>query len=128
MEEKDKILCPHCGNELNIGKLLGSRTSDKKAASSANNGRKGGRPKILLDEFSVNAMKDGEMYMLNLEPMHILGGGKKAKYRFVICHPGGGQIDAEYQPMDDGSLPDIALLAEKNGFEVLDVIDFLLKK
>ena len=122
MESKEKIYCPHCGGELNIGALLGSRKSEKKAASSAENGKKGGRPKkVILDEFSVNAMKDGKMYMLMLEPMHVMGRGEKARYRFVVCHPGGGQTDAEHQPEDDGGLPDIQLLAEENGFEVLDI-------
>ena len=122
MESKEKIYCPHCGGELNIGALLGSRKSEKKAASSAENGKKGGRPKkVILDEFSVNAMKDGKMYMLMLEPMHVMGRDEKARYRLVVCHPGGGQTDAEHQPEDDGGLPDIQLLAEENGFEVLDI-------
>jgi hypothetical protein len=30
MKQKENILCPHCGNEINIGSLLGSRTSEKK--------------------------------------------------------------------------------------------------
>ena len=42
-----KTLCPHCGKEINIGYLLGKRTSKKKAKTSAENGLKGGRPKNL---------------------------------------------------------------------------------
>jgi len=126
VETKEKIMCPHCGGELNIGALMGSRTSDKKATSSAENGKKGGRPKkVILDKFSVNAMKEGNMYILMLVPLHVLGRGEKARYRLVVCHPGGGQTDAEHQPINDGSMPDIQLLAEENGFEVLDIFDFM---
>jgi len=38
--------CPHCNQQINIGKILGSLKSKKKAESSKINGMKGGRPKV----------------------------------------------------------------------------------
>jgi len=37
--------CPHCGNEINIGALLGSATSKRKAAAARRNAKLGGWPK-----------------------------------------------------------------------------------
>lgn len=123
--KNNTFLCPHCGKEINAGALLGSVKSEKKAASSAENGKKGGRPKITaMTGLSVNAMKNGELHILKLIPMHVIGSGAKAEYKLIICYPGGAQADAEYQPVNDGGLPDINLLAGKNGFETVDIRSF----
>jgi len=37
--------CPHCGKEINIGRLLGHIRTEKKAAAARLNGKKGGRPR-----------------------------------------------------------------------------------
>jgi hypothetical protein len=37
--------CPHCGNEINIGSLLGSQISKAKARAARRNAKLGGWPK-----------------------------------------------------------------------------------
>jgi hypothetical protein len=37
--------CPKCGSEINVGALMGSVKSRRKAAAARANGKKGGRPK-----------------------------------------------------------------------------------
>jgi hypothetical protein len=39
-----KMKCPNCHAEINIGKLLGSVSTDAKAAAARVNGANGGRP------------------------------------------------------------------------------------
>lgn len=39
------MTCPHCGKEINAGRLLGSMKSEAKAFAARTNGKLGGRPK-----------------------------------------------------------------------------------
>ena len=130
MENQENFICPHCGKKVDTALInswkarqVGRGTSEKKAASSAENGKKGGRPRKAIGDFSVVAMKDGEMYNLMLVPEHILGSGAKSRYGFIVCHPGGGRTKAKIQPKEN-TWPDIELLAEENGFEVIDIRSF----
>ena len=123
----ENFICPHCAKEIQAHDInrwkasqLGSITSAKKAASSAENGKKGGRPKIISD-FRVSAIKDGRHYELILLDNRRRGSDEPSKYRFIVCDSKGGQTNAEYQPENNGELPDIQMLAEKNGFEVLEI-------
>jgi hypothetical protein len=52
MKTNDFFTCPHCGKEVDTSLInqwkagqVGRGTSEKKAKSSAENGKKGGRPK-----------------------------------------------------------------------------------
>ncbi len=40
-----KMNCPHCGQSINVGALLGARRSFAKAFAARINGKKGGWPK-----------------------------------------------------------------------------------
>jgi len=127
--ERNAFINKAVENELEKPERLrraGKTITPEKSAAARENGKKGGRPRknTTLDGRTVNAMKDGKLHILMLVPLHVLGRGEQARYRLVICHPGGGQTDAEYQPENDGNFPDIELLAEQNGFETVDIRAF----
>lgn len=42
--------CPHCGGEINPASFMGKIKTEKKAASSRENGKMGGRPKKDIDK------------------------------------------------------------------------------
>jgi benzoyl-CoA reductase/2-hydroxyglutaryl-CoA dehydratase subunit BcrC/BadD/HgdB len=52
--------CPHCNQQINIGKILGSLKSKKKAESSKMNGMKGGRPKATTLSNIKNNVSDAQ--------------------------------------------------------------------
>jgi hypothetical protein len=93
-----------------IGRKGGSVTSETKARSSAENGKKGGRPrKGAVDGFEISAIKDGKPRTLKLAS----GGGDQ--YQLVVVYPDGQSVAAMLQP-PPGKFPDIKFWAEKNGF------------
>jgi len=56
----ENFTCPHCGKEIEAAKVnswkakqVGSNTSEKKATSSAENGKKGGRPPALIRKENI---------------------------------------------------------------------------
>lgn len=53
--------CPHCEKEINIGKMIGSVKSDRKAVSSAKNGKMGGRPRT-IEEIRENMIQVGNSW------------------------------------------------------------------
>jgi len=138
--EKNSFISLAIEKELNgvsgAAKALGSVKSEKKAITSAENGKKGGRPrKTFFSHNSARAFKDGVFYMLMIErdDKIIEVYNEKIKrnmlkiergnYRLIVCPPDGGtQYGAEYQP-EPGTFPDIQDLAEKNGFEVVDDLE-----
>jgi len=137
--EKNSFINLAVENELNgvsgAAKALGSVKSEKKSITSAENGKKGGRPrKTLFSHNRASALKDGMFCMLmierddkiievyNEEIKRTMPKIERGNYRLIVCPAGGTQYDAEYQP-EPGTYPDMQDLAEKNGFEIVDDLE-----
>lgn len=82
-----------------------------RSASSAENGRAGGRPRQPSDRLPMElaVSKDGKPRTLRL----VNRGGRQ--YTCVVLYPDGQQVQAQIQP-DGTDFPDLYFLAEKNGF------------
>lgn len=94
-----------------LGSLGGSVKSKAKSEAARENGKKGGRPRK-APQMSIAVTKDGKPRTLEL----VSGGG--VQYECVIRYPDGQTVRARIQPEADGSVPDLHVLAELNGFEV----------
>jgi hypothetical protein len=89
----------------------GSIKTTRKAQSSAENGKKGGRLKKSISEsFELEVKKDGKLRKLKL-----VNNGT-CQYELIIFYPEGSPVSARLQP-PPGEFPDIRYWAEKNGFE-----------
>lgn len=67
--------CPHCLKDINIGKLIGSVKSEKKAVSSRLNGSKGRRSKMVrMIERSLENHNPSQIFM-KCQVAHCNNGG-----------------------------------------------------
>jgi hypothetical protein len=79
--------CPHCGKEINPASLLGKMTSEKKATSSAENGKKGGRPHAVIKKTDIKI----KPYYKDKPERHLTG------WRLFYTLPDGEEIERFFQ-------------------------------
>ena len=111
---KNKIISAYMAE---IGARGGAVKSERKATSSAENGKKGGRHK--KSDMEIDVTKNGKPRKLRL----VNDGGRQ--YGLYVVYPPdrGGQIAmarTRYQPGKDEGFPDIRFCAKKAGFEVVE--------
>ena len=124
MQKVEKqFFCPHCKKPIEAAKInrwkaaqAGRVTSEKKAVSSAENGKKGGRPKkkIIKNDYALDVIKDGMPYQLMLVK------DCATQFHLYVAHPDGQKVLARIQPKVNESFPDIIFLAKKNKFELAE--------
>ncbi len=66
---EEAVKCPHCGEKINVGRLLGQRTSAAKAKAARANGRRGGRRTFAQKLVEARAILDDAIH--RYKPSHV---------------------------------------------------------
>jgi hypothetical protein len=90
--------CPHCGQEINVGALMGSVKTKAKARSSRENGKKGGRPRKDRD---ANTIAHGVVAKAAKLTLHA-GEALPPQRSKVLSFPSGSKRGQKAQPPSQG--------------------------